>query len=77
MGGTCSTSGESEEFTCSASDFALAIYMRQEKCSADDVKMVLTTFNELDIDGSGELDDDDVKQWIELKKAEAVQPCRE
>ena len=46
--------------------------MRQEKCSADDVKMVLTTFNELDIDGSGELDDDDVKQWIELKKAEAV-----
>jgi len=51
--------------------------MRQEKCSADDVKMVLTTFNELDIDGSGELDDDDVKQWIELKKAEAVQPCRE
>ena len=80
VGGTCSTSGESEEFTCSASDFALAIYMRQEKCSPDDVKMVLTTFNELDmeldIDGSGELDDDDVKQWIERKKAEAVQPYR-
>ena len=33
--------------------------------------MALTTFNGLDIDGSGELDEDDVQKWIERKKAVA------
>ena len=57
--------------TCSTSDFALAMLVRQDKCTAEDVKMALTTFNGLDIDGSGELDDDDVQKWIERKRAVA------
>ena len=57
--------------TCSTSDFALAMLVRQDKCTAADVKMVLNTFNALDIDGSGFLDDDDVTHWIERKTEEA------
>ena len=44
--------------------------VRQDKCSADDVKEALVTFGELDIDGSGELDQNDVQAWIELRKEE-------
>ena len=43
--------------TCSTSDFALAMLVRQDKCTAADVKRALTTFNGLDIDGSGALED--------------------
>ena len=46
--------------------------MRQDKCSVDDVKRALVTFNELDIDGSGELDEDDVQAWIERQQGADV-----
>ena len=38
----------------------------------DDVKRALVTFNELDIDGSGELDEDDVQAWIERQQGADV-----
>lgn len=57
---------------CTTSDFALAMLVRQDKCSADDVKRALVTFNKLDIDGSGELDEGDVQAWIERQQGADV-----
>eukprot|EP00316_Scyphosphaera_apsteinii_P020709 CAMPEP_0119314432 /NCGR_PEP_ID=MMETSP1333-20130426/32714_1 /TAXON_ID=418940 /ORGANISM="Scyphosphaera apsteinii, Strain RCC1455" /LENGTH=350 /DNA_ID=CAMNT_0007319537 /DNA_START=200 /DNA_END=1249 /DNA_ORIENTATION=+ len=52
-----------ERTYCSRSDFALAMLVRQDKLTEEDVTLVLKTFDKLDIDGSGELDEDDVKAW--------------
>lgn len=55
---------------CTRSDFALAMLVRQDKVSRDDVQIVLGTFQKLDIDGSGELDEEDVQAWIEKQQAD-------
>ena len=53
------------------------IWMRRHDCGADwelpeaEQHQLTEWFNALDIDGSGELDDDDVQKWIERKKAVA------
>lgn len=60
---------DAEKGYCTSSDFALAMLVRQDKCSADDVKSALVTFGTLDIDGSGELDADDVQAFIDRQKA--------
>jgi hypothetical protein len=52
------------------SDFALAMLVRQDKCNAADVQMALLTFNQLDIDGSGELDEEDVQRWLKVQRSE-------
>ena len=38
-----------------AGDFALAMLIRQDKCTAADVQMAIGTFEKLDADGSGEV----------------------
>ena len=53
---------------CTTSDFALAMLVRQDKCSEADIKQALVTFKKLDIDGSGELDEEDVKAWLEREE---------
>lgn len=58
---------------CTKSDFALAMLVRQDKCNARDVRMALGTFEKLDIDGSGELDEEDVRRWIEKQEAKEQQ----
>jgi potassium channel subfamily K len=45
---------------CTAGDFALAMLVRQDKCTVPDVKRALDTFSKLDADSSGMLDADDV-----------------
>ena len=55
---------------CTRSDFALAMLVRQDKVTRTDVKAALGTFEKLDIDGSGELDEDDVQAWIEKQRLE-------
>lgn len=50
---------------CTPSDFALAMLVRQDKCSEADVKAALQTFGRLDIDGSGDLSPADVEAWRE------------
>lgn len=55
---------------CTRSDFALAMLVRQDKVTRRDVQAALGTFAKLDIDGSGELDEDDVKAWLEKQRAE-------
>lgn len=54
--------------TCTSSEFALAMLVRQDKCTVEDIEMTLQTFAKLDIDGSGELDEDDVQRWMEEQK---------
>merc|ERR1712070_800186 len=53
--------------SCSRSDFALAMLVRQDKVSKADVDAVLRTFSKLDIDGSGELNEMDVQAWLKAK----------
>lgn len=53
-----------EKGYCSRSDFALAMLVRQDKVSEVELKQLLKTFGELDIDGSGELDAEDVTAWV-------------
>ena len=40
--------------------FALAMLVRQDKCSVEDVQAALRTFDALDADGSGQLDVQDL-----------------
>jgi len=55
-----------ERCYCTKADFALAMLLRQAKCSTADVEAALSTFNGLDADGSGELDRRDVEEfWAE------------
>lgn len=53
---------------CTKSDFALAMLVRQDKVTRNDVQVVLNTFDKLDIDGSGELDEEDVQAWLDQKQ---------
>ena len=55
---------------CTRSDFALAMLVRQDKVTRGDVQAALGTFAKLDIDGSGELDDDDVQAWLDKQREE-------
>jgi len=59
---------DAERGYCTKADFALAMLVRQDKCTPDDVAMALGTFQKLDIDGSGELDAEDVQRWIERQQ---------
>jgi len=52
---------------CTKSDFALAMLVRQDKLTRADVQAALGTFDKLDIDGSGELDEGDVQAWLDDK----------
>jgi len=57
-----------ERGSCTRSDFALAMLVRQDKVTRADVDAALRTFEKLDIDGSGELDDEDVKAWAKARR---------
>lgn len=59
-----------DRISCTRSDFALAMLVRQDKVTRADVNAALRTFAKLDIDGSGELDDEDVKAWARTKPLE-------
>lgn len=59
-----------ERGSCTRSDFALAMLVRQDKVTKADVDAALRTFEKLDIDGSGELDEEDVKAWAKAKPRE-------
>ena len=56
--------------SCTLSDFTLAMLVRQEKVSVKDVIECVDVARTLDADGSGELDDEDVRLFLEKKQRE-------
>ena len=56
--------------SCTLSDFTLAMLVRQDKVSVEDVIECVDVARTLDADGSGELDDEDVRLFLEKKQRE-------
>uniref|UniRef100_A0A7S4B6I4 EF-hand domain-containing protein n=1 Tax=Chrysotila carterae TaxID=13221 RepID=A0A7S4B6I4_CHRCT len=58
--------------SCSKSAFTLAMLVRQDKVTEEDIAECLRTFEQLDVDGSGRLDQEDVELWVRKLRAEAT-----